>query len=57
MPLRQAERYLAAALAAGVEVEMIVDDDAGHFEHLDPEHFVWRVVLDELDRAFPAAGS
>lgn len=48
VPLRQSERYLAAARAAGADVDLVVDDTAGHFEHLDPNHAVWHAVLDEV---------
>ncbi len=51
VPLRQSERYALAADATGTSVELIVDDSAGHFEHLDPDHPMWSSVLDALDAA------
>lgn len=51
VPPRQSERYVAAA-GAGADTELVVIEGAGHFEHLDPAHEVWAVVLDELDVAF-----
>ncbi len=51
VPLRQSERYAAAARRVGASVELVVDETAGHYEHLDPDHAVWSAVLGALDAA------
>ena len=57
VPLRQSERYLTAAQAAGADVALIVDETAGHFEHLDRGHHVWQAALAELDGTLGTAES
>jgi len=57
VPLRQSDRYLAAAQTAGVDVALIVDESAGHFEHLDPDHFVWQAALAALDETIGVTAS
>jgi hypothetical protein len=38
------ERFAIAARAAGDSVDVVMDADAGHFEHLDPASPLWRAV-------------
>jgi len=57
VPLRQSDRYLSAARAVDVDIDLIVDESAGHFEHLNPDHFVWRAALDQLDRTLGSRSS
>jgi acetyl esterase/lipase len=45
--------YAERAIAAGDEVELVVDRRSGHFEHLDPTSELWRAVREWLDRRLP----
>ena len=44
VPPMMSERFAIAARAAGDSVDVVVDADAGHFEHLDPASPLWRAV-------------
>jgi acetyl esterase/lipase len=48
VPWEMSERYHRAATAASDEVELVLLDDVGHFEHLDPRHAAWRAVMEWL---------
>ncbi|MBA3278154.1 MAG: prolyl oligopeptidase family serine peptidase [Geodermatophilaceae bacterium] len=49
VPISQSEDFVAAALAAGDDAELVtVEGD--HFVVIDPEHPSWSLVLDWLDR-------
>ena len=50
VPVSISRAYAEEAIAAGDDVELVVDPRAGHFEHLDPSARVWSVVRDWLDR-------
>jgi acetyl esterase/lipase len=45
--------YTERAIAAGDDVELVIDSRSGHYEHLDPSSELWRAVCDWLDRRFP----
>ncbi|MDQ3716866.1 MAG: prolyl oligopeptidase family serine peptidase, partial [Actinomycetota bacterium] len=52
VPISQSEDFVAAALAAGDDAELVtVEGD--HFVVIDPEHSSWALVLDWLDRLDP----
>ncbi len=53
VPFSQSERYVAAARAAGAEVEL-VEVDGDHMAHRDPSSSAWAAVLDTLDRVTAA---
>lgn len=42
------ERYLERAVAAGDEVELVLEPGEDHFGHLDPANPLWRAVLEWL---------
>jgi acetyl esterase/lipase len=44
VPPVMSERFAIAARAAGDSVDVVMDADAGHFEHLDPGSALWRAV-------------
>jgi acetyl esterase/lipase len=46
VPPVMSERFADAARAAGDTVELVTDPGAGHFEHLDPAHGLWRAVVE-----------
>jgi acetyl esterase/lipase len=46
VPPVMSELFAEAARAAGDDVELVTDPAAGHFEHLDPEHDLWRAVTE-----------
>ena len=51
VPLRQSTAYAEAARALGMQVELRVLQDVGHFEHLDPDSAAvaaMRTALDDL---------
>lgn len=50
VPASISRDYAERAIAAGDEVELVVDPRSGHFEHLDPSSKLWRAVRDWLDR-------
>lgn len=45
VPVRMSEEFHARA---GTGCELVVDAEAGHFEHLDPQHRLWRAVVEWL---------
>ena len=45
--------YADRARAAGDDLDLEVDERAGHFEHLDPRSGVWAAVRTWLDRRLP----
>jgi acetyl esterase/lipase len=49
VPIRQSEAYVAAAVAAGAEAEL-VDVDGDHFVVIDPAADAWQTQLTVLDR-------
>lgn len=49
VPLRQSERYVAAAEAAGGRARLRTVAGADHFHLIDPDHEAWAVVLAELE--------
>jgi acetyl esterase/lipase len=53
VPASISRDYAERALAAGDDVELVIDRRGGHFEHLDPASELWRAVRDWLDRRFP----
>jgi len=52
VPASISRDYAERALAAGDDVELVIDSRSGHFEHLDPSSELWRAVRDWLDRRF-----
>lgn len=44
VPPAMSERFAAAARAAGDEVELVIEPDADHFGHIDPDDPLWRAV-------------
>ena len=46
VPIRQSERYVAAAKAAGDHAALLRFENTGHFEVIDPRHPSWRVCKD-----------
>jgi acetyl esterase/lipase len=44
VPPVMSERFAIAARAAGDSVDLVMDADAGHFEHLDPGSGLWQAV-------------
>lgn len=50
VPLRQSERYVAAAEAVGGRARLRTVEGADHFDVIDPDHEAWAVVLEELER-------
>ena len=52
VPASISRDYAERALAAGDDVELVIDPPSGHFEHLDPSSEPWRAVRDWLDRRF-----
>lgn len=53
VPVSIAHRYAERARAAGDEVEVEVDERAGHFEHLDSRSRAWAAVRTWIDRRLP----
>jgi len=49
VPFSQSERYVAAARAAGADVEL-VDVEGDHMAHRDPSSSAWAAVVDTLAR-------
>ena len=49
VPVAIARRYAERALAASDDVELVVDERARHYEHLDPRSQAWRAVRAWLD--------
>jgi acetyl esterase/lipase len=48
VPLHVSQEFAAAATAAGDDCELVVIDDEGHYEHLEPGSRCWRAVTDWL---------
>jgi acetyl esterase/lipase len=48
VPAAMSRSYAEAARAAGDRVDLIVHEQLGHFEHLDPRSPAWRSVRDWL---------
>ena len=44
VPVTMGRAYAELARAAGDDVELVVDDQAGHYEHLEPRSAVWQAV-------------
>jgi acetyl esterase/lipase len=44
VPPEMSERFAIAARAAGDSVDVVMDAEAGHFEHLDPASGLWQAV-------------
>lgn len=53
VPASISRDYVERAVAAGDDVELVVDGPSGHFEHLDPSSELWHAVRDWLDRRLP----
>jgi acetyl esterase/lipase len=49
VPPVMSERFAIAAREAGDSVDVVMDADAGHFEHLDPANPLWQAVTAWLD--------
>ena len=49
VPIRQSETYVAAAVGAGAEAEL-VEIEGDHFVVIDPASEAWQVQLQLLDR-------
>lgn len=49
VPFAQSEAYVAAASAAGANVEL-VECKGGHMSHIDPESSAWAAVIERLPR-------
>jgi acetyl esterase/lipase len=50
VPLRQSERFVSAARAAGDPVELVVLDGVDHFAVIDPATAAWRACRDAARR-------
>jgi acetyl esterase/lipase len=50
VPLRQSERFVAAARAASDPAELIVLPEVGHFAVIDPAARAWRACRDAVER-------
>lgn len=50
VPVSFSREYAKRALDSGDDVELVVDDRSGHYEHLDPSSTLWRTVREWLDR-------
>jgi acetyl esterase/lipase len=48
VPAAMSRSYAEAAMAAGDRVDLVVHEQLGHFEHLDPRSPAWRSVRDWL---------
>jgi acetyl esterase/lipase len=48
VPLHISREFAAAATAAGDACELVVLDDEGHYEHLEPNSRSWRAVVEWL---------
>jgi acetyl esterase/lipase len=48
VPAAMSRSYAEAATAAGDRVDLVVHEQLGHFEHLDPRSSAWRSVRDWL---------
>jgi acetyl esterase/lipase len=48
VPVEQSRAYARAAAEAGDPVDLVVHEDLGHFEHLDPGSSAWASVRDWL---------
>ena len=48
VPVHISREFAAAATAAGDDCELVVIDDEGHYEHLEPDSRAWRAVVDWL---------
>jgi acetyl esterase/lipase len=48
VPPSQSRDYAAAARAAGDDVELVLIDDADHFDLIGPSHRAWKEVADRL---------
>jgi len=51
IPVAVSETFAEKARLAGDEVELARVEGAGHMDHLDPEHPMWRLAADWIDRA------
>jgi acetyl esterase/lipase len=49
VPAAMSRDYAASAATAGDPVDLVVHDELGHFEHLDPSSSAWKSVRDWLD--------
>jgi dipeptidyl aminopeptidase/acylaminoacyl peptidase len=49
VPASMSREYAEAASAEGDRVELVVHEDLGHFEHLDPASPAWGSVRDWLE--------
>jgi dipeptidyl aminopeptidase/acylaminoacyl peptidase len=49
IPLHVSREFAAAAGAAGDDCELVVIDDEGHFEHLEPGSRCWGAVVEWLE--------
>lgn len=50
LPVAMTREYVTAAHAAGDDVTLIEPPGIGHFEHIDPGHEAWRVVVTWLEQ-------
>jgi acetyl esterase/lipase len=48
VPVSMSREFADAARAAGDDCELVVIEDEGHYEHLEPGSKVWRAVLEWL---------
>lgn len=49
VPVRQSQRYVDAAAAAGDDATVRIIEGANHFVHADPDSDAWAAALDALD--------
>jgi acetyl esterase/lipase len=49
VPVHVSREFAAAATAAGDDCELVVVDDEGHYEHLEPGSLSWRAVVRWLE--------
>jgi len=48
VPLAQSRQYQTVAREAGDDVDLVVVEDADHFEVINPDHQAWATVVDRL---------
>ena len=48
VPVHISREFAAAATAAGDACELVVIDDEGHYEHLEPGSRCWKAVVEWL---------
>jgi pimeloyl-ACP methyl ester carboxylesterase len=53
VPVSISREFAKSARDAGDDVELVVDERSGHYEHLDPSSNAWRAVREWIDARLP----